>query len=211
MISGIIGLPGSGKSTLLSYIAFRAVHGKSINFKGFRVQNFKYKYIYTNFPCIGAYKLDFDLLGKADYNNCLMLCDEIQLLADCRNYKDFSEEFKEFFSMHRHDRIDFLYATQLYDGIDKKIRGLTDRLYKVDKWLLNTIRVREILAYQDIMNGRICEGYEYARGINTKYFFAPRLYKYNDTYSKIIERPRIEVPMIPWDITVKEKPIEKNA
>ena len=104
MISGIIGLPGSGKSTLLSYIAFRAVHGKSINFKGFRVQNFKYKYIYTNFPCIGAYKLDFDLLGKADYNNCLMLCDEIQLLADCRNYKDFSEEFKEFFSMHRHDR-----------------------------------------------------------------------------------------------------------
>lgn len=211
MISGIIGLPGSGKSTLLSYIAYRAVHKKSLNFKGFSIQNFDYDYVYTNFPFQGAYKLDFDLLGKADYKNCLMICDEIQLFADCRNYRDFGDELKDFFSMHRHDKIDFIYATQLYDGIDKKIRGITDRYYKVDFWFFNLIRCREILAYQDVIHGRILEGYEYARGINTKYFFAPLLYKYNDTYACIKERKRIPVPMIPWDDSDKPSDVSSDV
>ena len=198
MISGIIGLPGAGKSLLLSYLAHRAIKGKSLNFKNFNVQDFKYARVYTNFPFKGAYKLDLELLGKADFNNCLMLVDELQLLADCRNYKDFTDEFKEFFSLHRHDKLDFIYCTQMYDGIDKKIRCLTDRMYKIDKWLFNTIRVREVLAYSDVIRGRWQEGYEYASGFNTRYFFAPLLYKYNDTYSKQFHRDRIEVPLVPW-------------
>ena len=61
MISLIMGLPGSGKSLLLSYIAFRAVNGKPINFHGFHISALrdyglkKYDYVFTNFPCEGAY------------------------------------------------------------------------------------------------------------------------------------------------------------
>lgn len=205
MISGIFGLPGSGKSLLLSYLAYRSTHNKSLNFKGFNVQTHKYARVYTNFPCDDAYKLDFDTLGNVYYHDCLMLCDEIQLFADSRNFKTFGDNLKYFFSMHRHDRIDFVYASQSFDNVDKRIRSLTDRLYYVDPWLFNTIRVREILSYFDVYHGNINEGYEYARGFNTKYFFARRLYKYNDTYAKIKEQPKNEAPAIPWNIPeVKE-------
>lgn len=198
MISAVFGLPGSGKSLILSYMAYRATHGKSINFHGFHVSNFKYARVYTNFPCDGAYKLDFETLGNVKYEHCLMLCDEIQLFADSRNFKTFGDNLKYFFSMHRHDHIDFVYASQSFDNVDKRIRSLTDRLYYVDPWLFNTIRVREILSFFDVSRGSISEGYEYARGINTKYFFASRLYKYNDTYAKIKEVPLKEAPCIPW-------------
>lgn len=198
MISALFGLPGAGKSLVLSYLAYRACIGKSLNFHGFHVSTHKYARVYTNFPCDGAYKLDFETLGRCNYNNCLMLCDEIQLFADSRNFQSFGDNLKYFFSMHRHDKIDFIYASQSYDNVDKRIRSLTDRLYYIDPWLFNTIRVREILSFFEVSRGSISEGYEYARGFNTKYFYAPRLYKYNDTYAKIKEVPLREAPAIPW-------------
>ena len=112
MISLIMGLPGSGKSLLLSYIAYRAVIGKRINFHGFHISALsdygmkKYDYVFTNFPCEGAYSLDFDSLGYVSYNRCLMLIDEVQLFADSRNFKTFGDNLKFFFSMARHDKID---------------------------------------------------------------------------------------------------------
>ena len=199
MISAIFGLPGSGKSLCLSYIAYRAVNDKSINFHGFHLSSAKYARVYTNFPCEGAYKLDFETLGKAPYSDCLMLIDEIQLFADSRNFKTFGDNLKYFFSMHRHDKIDIVYASQSFDNVDKRIRSLTDRLYYVDKWLFNTIRVRGINSFFDVARGSISEGYQYASGFNTKYFYAPRLYKYNDTWAKIgndfITQP---VPNFQW-------------
>lgn len=205
MISGVFGLPGSGKSLVLSYLGYRAVRGKSLNFHGFNCQTHKYARVYTNFPCEGAYKLDFNTLGNVYYHDCCMITDEIQLFADSRNYREFGDNLKYFFSMHRHDKIDFIYATQSYDNCDKRIRSLTDRLYYVDPWLFNMIRVREILSFFDVSRGSISEGYEYARGFNTKYFYAPRLYKYNDTYAKIVEKPLEEAPAIPW---IEEAPVE---
>ena len=93
MISCLIGLPGSGKSTLLSYLAYRAIMHKSINFHGFHVQTTHYDHVFSNFPANGAYKFDFDKLGYVDYKECLMLCDEIQLFADSRNFKEFINIF----------------------------------------------------------------------------------------------------------------------
>lgn len=194
MISAIFGLPGSGKSLCLSYIAYRAVNNKSINFHGFNLSTAKYARVYTNFPFEGAYKLDFETLGRAEYNNCLMLIDEIQLFADSRNFKTFGDNLKYFFSMHRHDKIDIVYASQSFDNVDKRIRSLTDRLYYIDKIAFNLIRVRAILSFFDVSHGNINEGYQYCNGLNTKYFYAPRLYKYNDTWAKI-GKPFIQLPI----------------
>lgn len=197
MISLIMGLPGSGKSLLLSYIAFRAVNGKKINFHGFNISSFKsYDKVFTNFPCEGAYKLDFDRLGYDDFHDCLMLIDEIQLFADSRNFKTFGDNLKYFFSMHRHFKIDIVACSQSHSAVDARFRSLTHRLYYVDS-VGKFIRCREIISYFDV-NKTIQEGYEYARGFNTKYFFAPRLYKYNDTYSKIKEIELQPVTLTPW-------------
>ena len=86
MICGIFGLPGVGKTLLASWIANRAVEDKNINVHGFHISSIRhFQRVYTNFPVKGAYKLDFDELGYAKYENCCMICDEIQLFADSRN------------------------------------------------------------------------------------------------------------------------------
>lgn len=60
------------------------------------------------------------------------------------------------------------------------------------------VRIREILSYSDIVNGKFSEGYCYSSGLNTHYIYAPRLYKYNDTYAKILEKPLVEAPAELW-------------
>ena len=126
MVSGIFGLPGSGKSLLLGLIADRACKGKSINYKSLHIGKCRtYETVYTNFPFKGACKLDFERLGHDNYRNCLILIDEIMMLADSRNFKNFGDNLKFFFSMHRHFDIDLVYASQCYDDVDKKIRGIT--------------------------------------------------------------------------------------
>lgn len=207
MISLLFGLPGSGKSLLASYIAYRAINKKSINFHGFHISTIgelpdfdEYETIYTNFPCSGAYQLDFDSLGYVHYHDCLMLIDEVQLFADSRNFKTFGDNLKWFFSMHRHSRIDIVMCTQSLSAVDARIRSLTQRLYYIDN-LGVLIRVREILSYFDV-NRTIQEGYEYARGFNTKYFFARRLYRYNDTFAQIKEVKLKEPVKKSWNDTL---------
>ena len=203
MISLLFGLPGSGKSLLLSYIAYRAVNGKSINFHGFNISTTKYERVYTNFPCEGAYKLDFDLFGVADFRNCLILIDEIQLFADSRNFRNFGDNLKYFFSMHRHFKVDIVACSQSFSSVDCRIRSLTHKLYYIDG-VGKFVRVREIISYFDVYK-TIQEGYDYARGFNTKYFFAPRLYKYNDTYATIKDIPLKPAPSEPWAKTTEEQ------
>lgn len=218
MISLLFGLPGSGKSLLLSYIAYRAVNKKKINFHGFHISTvgtlsgFKeYETVYTNFPCEGAYKLDFEQLGYVDYHNCLMLIDEIQLFADSRNFKNFGDNLKLFFSLHRKFKCDIVMCSQSLSAVDARLRSLTQRLYYIDS-LGKFIRVREIISYFDV-NKTIQEGYDYAGGFNTKYFYAPRLYRYNDTFCKIKELDLKPVPLVPWVFKSSEKdsPDDQNA
>ena len=134
-----------------------------------------------------------------------MLIDEIQLFSDSRNFKNFGDNLKWFFSLHRKMKIDIIYCSQSFDNVDKRIRSLTDRLYYIDKWLFNTIRIRGIMSYFDVSHGNINEGYSYCSGFNTKYFFAKRLYKYNDTFHRIKEIPLKPAPIEQWsnDLGVK--------
>ena len=84
MIFGVFGLPRSGKTTYLCKIA------KSYIKRGIRV--------YSNFPCHGCYKLDFSKLGRFDFSNCVLLIDEISLVADSRDWKNFNSDLVYFFT-----------------------------------------------------------------------------------------------------------------
>ena len=201
MISGIFGLPGSGKSLLLGYIADRAVNRKSINYKSLNIGTCKsYEKVFTNFPFENAYKLDFEELGKSDFHDCLILIDEIMMLADSRNFKNFGEHLKFFFSMHRHFIIDVVYASQCYDDVDKKIRGVTDRLYYIDSVCFNLMRVRQIISYFEVSKGRINEGYEYSPKLYNLYFYRPKMYHLIDTKAIINGDSFMSSPVIanPW-------------
>ncbi len=201
MISGIFGLPGSGKSLLLGLIANRAVRGKSINYHSLMFGNLrKYKYVYTNFSCEGCYKLDYNKLGILNYSDCLILVDEIMLLSDARDYKKFTDNLKFFYSEHRKSNCDFIYASQSYDDVDKKIRNRTQQLYYVDQWFWNFSRVRRIVNYFDVSNGKINEGYVYAPPITDFHFWRPKYYKNIDSYELINGQLQTQEPeLIPWE------------
>lgn len=201
MVSGVFGLPGSGKSLLLGLIADRACRGKSINYKSLHIGTCRnYETIYTNFPFKGACKLDFERLGHDDYKNCLILIDEIMMLADSRNFKTFGDNLKFFFSMHRHFNIDLVYASQCYDDVDKKIRGITDRLYYVDDFAFNYMRVRQIVSYFNVGGGRISEGYEYAPRLMNLYIRRSKYYNLIDTKAVINGGSFMSNPVVvnPW-------------
>lgn len=121
------GLPGAGKTTLMAHLAIKGVKGK------------RYANVYGNVHmAIDGYTyIDNDCIGKYDLSNCLLLIDEATLFADSRRYKDFSMEKLEYFLEHRHFNADICLFTQQWDGVDRKIRVITDRVYYIYKgWLL---------------------------------------------------------------------------
>lgn len=214
MICGLFGLPGCGKTLLLSKIAFDLINGNNVNKNLYVKKHCKdCKKVYTNFPLENAYKLDFEKLGFSYYHDCVIIIDEIQLLADSRNYKNFGENLKFFFSMHRHWNIDIIYASQSYSNCDKKIRDLTDHLYYIDDWYFNIMRVREIIAYFNIVNGCINEGYDFTGAFKTVYFFRKKFYHYADTMYIINDKiNKTDEPSDLWfDIDKIGKQADKNS
>ena len=185
MISCVFGLCGSGKSLLLAKIIDRVMHGKSANFHGLHVSSHKhYNRIYTNFLFKDCYKLDFERLGYYDYHDCLIVIDEIMLLADCRNFKTYGENLKLFFSQHRKKNIDIIYATQAFDDVDKKIRNVTDSLYYVDDWYFNCMRVRRI---KHCFSVATCStSYEFTAPCDNVYLYRSKLYSLVDSYELIV-------------------------
>lgn len=126
MITCYFGLPGAGKSSMLAKIAYDEQ-------KRIRAGKSPYKRILSNYYIEGCEEIHFEDLGTYDMSESLILLDEITLDADSRDFKTFSKNLKEFFILHRHYRCDVVYATQQYDGVDKKIRDLTHNLFYLKK------------------------------------------------------------------------------
>lgn len=199
MISEIFGLCGSGKSLLLGFLAQRAVSDKNVNFHGLQVsKNRHYNYVLTNFACNGCYKLDFETLGYADYENCLMLIDEIMLLADCRNFKSYGENLKIFFSQHRKKCIDIIYATQFHSDVDKKIRNITDNLYYIDSFPFDIMRIRKIYPVFNVRSADV--SFQYAPASQDVFFFRKKLWKNIDSFEIINGKQYFQEPVkfVPW-------------
>lgn len=126
MVSLYFGLPGCGKTTLCCKMAIDAIKGK------------KYKNVYCNvrMNVPGIIYIEKDDLGKYQLENGLILFDEATLSFDSRDYKNFAEQFLQFFLLHRHYNVDIVLFSQGWDSTDKRIRQITDRVYYVYKGVL---------------------------------------------------------------------------
>lgn len=199
MISGVFGLPASGKSLYLSFLGDIALQGKSLNTPFHTFGHFNhYDAVYSTTPIKGAYKLEYDDIGKVRFENALLLMDEIMMGFDSRDFKTLSKEAKHMFSQSRKYGLDIIYSSQSYDDCDKKIRGLTDNLYYIERAFGNYSRVRPIKAFFRISDGQIRQGYEFAPPAFDIYFDRKKCYELTDTKALISPPELIDKVPEPW-------------
>lgn len=183
MITCFFGLPGAGKSSMLAKIARKEIK---------RIEKGKshYRMVLSNYYIEGCYEFRFEDLGVYDMDNCLVLLDELTLDADSRDFKNFNRNLKEFFIMHRHYGVDIVYATQQYDGVDKKIRDLTHDLYYLKKAGLFSYATAIFRTIAFTEESDIKYGYRppsifailFDAKHNIKLCFRPLYYKYFDSF-----------------------------
>lgn len=199
-VSLYFGLPGCGKTTLLAKHA--KITSDWINGKGWRAFFAKcpYKHIYGNVNLVGIphyTKIEYKFLGMYDVRDALVLIDEATLEQDNRDFKSFKQYQKEFFLLHRHYNLDIRLYTQQWDGVDKKIRVITDRVYYLYKgfWTRKYITKMYRVPYGIIIPdpkksdseklGEIVQGYckpNFIIRLLTPPIFRARYYKYFDSW-----------------------------
>lgn len=200
------GLPGCGKTTTLAYHAITASRSG------------RYKNIYSNvfLKIDGVTVVPFDVFGVYELRDCLFLIDEAMIVCGDRDHKNFGKEKLKEFMMHRHKDCDIILFSQEADGVDKKIRSITDRMFYVKKglllghWFSTIYRIPyDVMFPSDGDNiGNIIMGYKkppiLAR-LFAKRLFRPLYYSYFDSWEND-PLPELPPQYQPYSDPDKKKP-----
>lgn len=107
----VFGKKGSGKSTLMVRLAYKYLA------KGWSV--------FCTEKLDGCYWIDYKDIGYKNIPpNSLLLIDEVGMLYDNRNFKEFKPAVRDWFKLQRHYKVRVYMFSQSFD-VDKKLRDLT--------------------------------------------------------------------------------------
>ena len=209
-VSLVFGLPRSGKSTFLVWCARRALQKKPLTL-GFGLwkselgQFAPYDRVYCNFPCPGTYELKFDDLGVQQFENCLIIIDEIMLLCDSRDWKNYSAHLRDFMALHGHYKVDIIAASQCYSDCDVRIRNLAERLLFVER-KGNHSRISPIVKGWAV-DTKITESYKLAPPIACRYLNRKPLYKFFDSFAapRLLENTAALWSLYEPPLTIRQK------
>lgn len=120
----IFGKKGCGKTTTLTKLAYQ--HSK----KGWLVFCTE-----KNVAC--THYIPYEYIGKYWFpEHSVLLVDEVGMIWDNRNFKNFQNDVRDWFKYQRHNKVKVYLFSQSFD-IDKKLRDLTDQMFL----LVNKFRV----------------------------------------------------------------------
>lgn len=111
----IFGKKGSGKTTFLTAIAQKHIkQGRPV---------------FSTVDIPGTYKIYPEDIGFVQMpEGSVVLMDEVGMIYDNRNYKQFKPEVRDYFKLQRHYKHTVYMFSQTWD-IDIKLRTLTDKMY----------------------------------------------------------------------------------
>lgn len=181
----VFGKKGSGKSTYLVKLAVKYLK------KGF--------YVYTNMEDMvvpGVRLINIDDLGDfIPEANSLLLVDEVGMIWDNRNFKNFKPSVRDFFKLQRHYKVLVYLASQTFD-IDKKLRDLTDgmilninvlNVLTIGKTIVRKITLTESTSEAE---SRIAEDLKFRPFWHWKYTYIPKWSKYFNSF-QIPDMPKL--------------------
>jgi hypothetical protein len=125
-----MGKAGSGKSTYMASVVCKSQK--------------KCRPVYSNTHVLGALKIQHGDLGKYDINDCDILIDEAQMVYDSRDFKNFSEFNKYFFSHYRHHGVRIFIFSQSFEDLDVKIRRQARFLYIFQPFVKGLIMMQKV-------------------------------------------------------------------
>lgn len=111
----VFGKKGSGKSTLMVRMAYEYLADGWTVFCTERLDG-----------CIHINYEDIGFKNIPPYS--LLLVDEVGMIWDNRNFKNFKPEVRDWFKLQRHYKVKVVLFSQTFD-IDKKLRDLTDDMF----------------------------------------------------------------------------------
>lgn len=194
----VFGKKGSGKS---AYLVRQAIKYQK---KGYIV--------YTNMSdcCLENIRIiNPDTLGEfvpcAD--SCLLL-DEVGMLYDNRNYKNFKPSVRDFFKLQRHYRVVCFLASQTFD-IDKKLRDLTDEMYLISNIATAMSLVRPIRKTVTLTEATAEGESRIAENLKFRFFTSWRIYWIPKTIRYFQSFIAPEKPMLAYSLP--QNPISARA
>ena len=181
----VFGKKGSGKSTFL------IKQGIKYKKRGYNV--------YTNMVecCVDGFRLiDINDLGEfVPEENSILLVDEVGMIWDNRNFKNFKTSVRDFFKLQRHYKVVCFLASQTYD-VDKKLRDLVDGMY-LCCGLANVFSVAKRIARKVVLTesvgdqeSRISENLKFTPFFTWVYTYIPRYAKCYDSFV-VPQKPKL--------------------
>lgn len=122
----VFGKKGSGKTTMIVKLTQKYLK------RGIKV--------YSTVPVPGAYLFDVNKIGVAGFDpESVIFIDEVGMIWDNRNFKNFRTDVRDYFKLQRHYRHTVYLFSQSFD-VDIKLRNLTDSMY-LTKTYFNVISI----------------------------------------------------------------------
>lgn len=163
----LFGKKGSGKSTHIAKMAYQYQK------KGYKV--------YSNIDVSGCYIYDPKDIGEYTFEpNSVVFCDEIGIIWNNRNYKEFKDCVIQWFKYQRKYKIRMYAYSQSPDDFDITLRRLIDRLFIVKRIGNISIQIPVLniidVGHDHEGHGQIITNYKKAFFTSWKLTYLPRYY-----------------------------------